>query len=518
MARITSPEARFRFMRRSASLRRQRQVAAQPIPETDDQLWRYIRDTWGVEIPRLVHPDCAGRHDAPFSAFADAFFCRVPTSLWLGSRGLGGKTLMLALLAATEAAVLAAPVSLLAGSEEQAQNAYGYLTALWERPEAPRSLLVRPPTKTELRLRNRGGVFVHRGSSRSARGQHRPRLRIDEVDEFKRSRSERSQIDVLDDALGQPMTQNGVSPQTLLASTWHYHDGAMALLLRRLRGGELDGRLYEWCYKESLERVVDGQSVGWLPESDVEAMRARMTSQQFAVEVTLQEPRAEDLAIDRTAVDAMWDQRFTAAARLGSSSEPFRGAPGEYIELPCCDDYEPGQGAHLHHRYATGCDWGRKRDYTAIVTYRTDLEDGWWLVAWEIDQGGDWPHLVRRFNDRVRRFPGHAAYDGTGIGDGLGALVEVPATAVLLSGGATGRRAQLFNDYIVAIENRRLLAPRIDRAWEDHRAVSRADLFGGGHPPDSFVAGALAWSCHRELANLNLDFGVDRLAKPESTD
>ena len=37
---------------------------------------------------------------------------------------------MLALLAATEAAVLAAPVSLLAGSEEQAQNAYGYLTAL----------------------------------------------------------------------------------------------------------------------------------------------------------------------------------------------------------------------------------------------------------------------------------------------------------------------------------------------------------------------------------------------------
>lgn len=205
--------------------------------------------------------------------------------------------------------------------------------------------------------------------------------------------------------------------------------------------------------------MVDGHSVGWLPESDVEAMRARMTSQQFTVEVTLQEPRAEDLAIDRTAVDAMWDQRFTAAARLGSSSEPFRGAPGEYIELPCCDDDEREQGAHLHHRYATGCDWGRKHGYTAIVTYRTDLKDGWWLVAWEIDQGGEWPHLVRRFNDRVGRFPGHAAYYGTGIGDALGALVEVPATAVMLSGGATGRRAQLFNDYIVAIEDRRLLPP-----------------------------------------------------------
>ena len=389
MVRRYDPEQRFRFMRRVAALRAEASTSSLVAPASDDALWRLVRDSCQVEIPRAVHPDCEGRHIAPFTAFTDAFFGRQPTAVWIGSRGLGGKTFLLALLAASEAAWLGAPVSLFAGSEEQGRIAYSYLAEFWGRAGAPSQLLAGAPSKTELRLRNGGGVFLHRGSARSARGQHRPRLRIDEADEFKLARSDRTRIEVLDDALGQPMTQGGVSPQTLIASTWHHHDGAMALLLRRLREGELEGAVYEWCYKESMQRVVDGAAVGWLPESDFEAMRARMTSQQFAVEVALQEPRAEDLAIARDAVDAMWDPDFNEAVRRGRLSEPFRGAPGEYIELPCCRDYDPAEGPHRHDRYATGCDWGRKRDYTAIVTYRTDLDDGhWWLVGWRSIRGG----------------------------------------------------------------------------------------------------------------------------------
>ena len=510
--------ARLDFLREMAELRARAADHLRPAPRDDDELWVYVRETWGVEIPRLVHPDCSGVHAAPFTAFADAYFARIPTAVWIGSRGLGGKTFLLALLAATEAATLGAEVSILGGSEEQARIAYRYVGKFWGLTSAPRQLLERSSTRAELRLSNGGGIFVHRASSRSARGQHRPRLRVDEADEFKLARTDRSRIEVLDDALGQPMTQGEVSPQTLIASTWHHHDGAMARLLRRLRSGELDGAAYEWCYKESLRRTVADELVGWLPEADVEAMRGRMTRQQFEVEVALQEPRAEDLAIARGAVDEMWSERWNSAARAGVSAEPFRGAPGEYIELPCCAEYDPKEGPHRHHRYATGCDWGRKRDFTAIVTYRVDTESGnWWLVAWEIDQGRSWPELIERFNTRVRRFPGPAAYDGTGVGDAVSALIKVTATAVILTGGAAGRRARAFNDYIMAIEDGRLQGPRIQQAWEDHRALTRLDLFGrGGHPADSFVAGALAWSCRTLEPRYDLDFGVDRLAKQTS--
>ncbi len=510
--------ARLKFVSRMAEVRAQSPTEVWPPPGNDQELWEYVRDTWGVEIPRLVHPDCEGRHRAPFAAFADAYFSRVSTTLWIGSRGLGGKTFLLALLTATEAATLGAEVSLLAGSEEQARIAFQYCGKFWELPSAPRRLLERSSTKAELRLSNGGGIYVHSASSRSARGQHRPRLRVDEADEFKLARTDRSRIEVLDDALGQPMTQGEVTPQTLIASTWHYHDGAMARLLRRIRSGELDGEAYEWCYKESLKRSVGGEPVGWLPESDVEAMRGRMTQQQFAVEVALQEPRAEDLAIARAAVDEMWSEDWNSAARAGASSAPFRGAPGEYIELPCCAEYDPEEGPHRHHRYATGCDWGRRRDFTVIVTYRTDFDDGhWWLVGWEADQGRSWPYLVERFNERIRRFPGPAAFDGTGIGDVVGSMITVRAQSVTLTGGAIGRRAKLFSDYIMAIEDGRLWGPRIERAWEDHRALTRLDLFGrGGHPADSFVAGALAWSCRTLEPRSDLDFGVDRLAKQNS--
>ena len=70
--------------------------------------------------------------------------------------------------------------------------------------------------------------------------------------------------------------------------------------------GELDARSYEWCYRESLRRDVEGEVEGWLDPADVEAMRSRMTTMQFRVEVELQEPRAEDRVIAPAAVDLLF--------------------------------------------------------------------------------------------------------------------------------------------------------------------------------------------------------------------
>ena len=101
------------------------QAGSRRPPATDDELWQFVHDHFGESLVRDVHPDCVARgHVAPFTAFADAYFARVPLVLWIGSRGLAGKTYLLGLLIATEVATLGAGVSLFGGSREQAVIAF----------------------------------------------------------------------------------------------------------------------------------------------------------------------------------------------------------------------------------------------------------------------------------------------------------------------------------------------------------------------------------------------------------
>jgi hypothetical protein len=53
-------------------------------------------------------------------------------------------------------------------------------------------------------------------------------------------------------------------------------------------------------------------------------------------------------------------------------------------------------------------------------------------------------------------------------------------------------RADLFSNYINLIEKGSLLAPRITFMYHEHLYCRYGDLYGPGHPPDSFVSGALA--------------------------
>ena len=504
------------------------------MPKDDEGLWNYVKDHWGIEIPREVHPDCVTRgHVSPFKAFADAYFVRVDTALWLGSRGLSGKTFMLALLAITEQVTLGAGVALIGGSREQSQLAHEYLKKFWELDNAPRYLLLTEPTKREIQLSNGGSSFVHAASTRSARGAHRPRLMLDEADEFDVDRiANPPKIKVLDDAMGQPMEQEGaggvtVIPQTVISSTHHKANGPVTLLLKRISEGELDATKYEWCYKETMrrphptERGDDGElvTIGWLSPDEVGRMRGRMNSMQFRIEVELQEPSVEGRAIDSDAVDFLFNEEWGT----------YAGVRGEYLEFPCCDIYVIAQRRYaldptaeeprpcVQHQYVTGADWGRKRDLTAIVTYRVDIPAGpegsgigagtWVLVAFEIDNKKDWPILTEKFNARVRRFPGLAAHDATGLGDVVASMITVPCTEVILSGGPTGVRTALFNDYIAAIEAHAMTGPRVESAYYTHYYLTDDALWGAGHPPDDFIAGALANSRRTNLHDMGVGIG-----------
>jgi hypothetical protein len=70
-------------------------------PVTDHELYQAVRALWGITIPaKQVCPN----HTPPFKVFADAYFARHKVIVLKASRGLGGKSRMLATLGLTRQA------------------------------------------------------------------------------------------------------------------------------------------------------------------------------------------------------------------------------------------------------------------------------------------------------------------------------------------------------------------------------------------------------------------------------
>lgn len=285
----------------------QQATAQIPLPSNDDELWEEIALLTGVEIPRTKVCD---NHVAPFTAFCDAYFARSSMAVWKGSRGLAGKTLMLALLGFMEVVNLGANEAILGGSAEQARRVLEYQAMFWKHKAAPTYLLKSDPTAMHMQLSNGGNIVCLTASQKSTRGIHPQRLRLDEIDEM--------DIDIFDAAMGQTMESTldiqgsrGILPQTVASSTHQHADGTMTEILRR--AAERNYPVFEWCYKES--------ATGWLTPRMIETKRNEVTKEMWRVEYEMGEPSIGNRAIDTEQVDTMFD------ASLGT----FEGAPGEYI-------------------------------------------------------------------------------------------------------------------------------------------------------------------------------------------
>ena len=87
-------------------------------PQTDNELWEFVRAVLGVEIPRV---SICSHHVAPFTLFADAYFNRHSTMIVKASRGLAGKSYLLATLGVTFMITQAAAVTILGGSGAQSR-------------------------------------------------------------------------------------------------------------------------------------------------------------------------------------------------------------------------------------------------------------------------------------------------------------------------------------------------------------------------------------------------------------
>lgn len=424
------------------------------LPITSEETLReFVYYAWGVRIPNVqVCPE----HSTPWRAFCDAYFARSPVQVWFASRGFGGKSFLLSVLANTEAATYGVGVNVLGGSGSQSKRVMEHMGNLWNYKDAPRGLL-KADAATITRLANGAVIEALMASQASVRGSHPARLRLDEIDEM--------DIAILDASMGQPMEQKGIRANTVMSSTRQYADGTMQKILQR--AAERAWPVHSWCFRENLEPY------GWLTHAQVEQKKLEVTSAMWKTEYENQEPSPGSRAIQPEAVEKMFNRK------LGE----FDGAPNEYIEIE-----PPIPGA----RYAHGADWAKKEDWTIIPTIREDLTPKR-VVAWERTGRLDWPVMIAKLDARIRRYGGRALHDGTGLGDVVKDYMNEQANAFIMAGR---QRADLLSEYIAACENHELEYPFIRHAYSEHKFASQEDVFGGGdghHLPDSISAGALMW-------------------------
>jgi len=417
-------------------------------PTNDAELKTFLADRFGIRIPDTqVCPN----HSTPFRAFADAYFARYGVTVWKASRGLGGKSYLLALLGHLEANVLAADVTILGGSGEQALRVIEYLQKLSGDEEN---------TQRRTLYSSGGRVTALMASSKSARGPHPQRMRLDEVDEM--------ELVILDAAMGQPMGTEKIAKQTVMSSTHHYADATFTEVQRR--AAEKGWPVYEWCYKET-----SAEPDGWLTTEEIESKRGEVTDSMWKAEYDLQEPSPEDRAILPEKVDLCFDKELGV----------FPGDLGKTVTIE-----EPISGA----TYATGCDWAKKKNFTIIDTLRTDVRP-MRRVCWTRTGRLPWPMMVAKFDTQVTKYKGNACHDATGIGDAPDDYKSVTAEGVILTGQTRG---DVFTQYIAAIEGGHIKSPKIRYCEGEHRYCTNNDLSGSGHPPDSFVAGALAYRASQQ--------------------
>lgn len=452
--------------------KRDGQVYDYVAPSNKYELQRYLEQFCGLIIPdKAVCPT----HCAPLDAAWAAYCAEESIIVIKASRGLGGKSSMLAGLSILEM-VEGMNVAILGGSSQQSQRVHEVAKESWDhvyvsreaKTNKPngwirgplRNFLSREPLtwKTITKLGNWMRALT--ASTRSARGPHPQRLRLDEVDEM--------DLVVFDASMGQTMKMKGrtFKPQTLISSTHQYPDGTFTEILKRAK---MKGwPIFEWCYRENL--TTNG---GWLDPSEVDRKRNEVTQAMWDIEFELQEPSSEGRAFDTDAI------RHVFSPKNGKVEDKVGK---RYIfEKP-----------KLNAKYAHGADWAKKKDYTVIVTIRYDCEPAM-IVAYERIQRRPWPVMIARLDERIAMYGGRAAHDATGVGDVAHDYLEEDAAPVIMAGAA---RKELFTDWILAVEQKKVASPNVQSLRTEHEYCTSDDLYGSGrenHPPDSVVAAAMAW-------------------------
>jgi hypothetical protein len=236
------------------------QKLAEDGPQTDDELWFWVKDNIGVEIPRVSV--CDG-HDAPFDLLAAAYFNRYPAILGMGNRG-GGKTFIVALLHWINSEFKPGYESCTFGATEaQSLRCYTHLKGWVNDENGDRKPQITSSVMRETVWNTGSKVEVLAGTPEAVNGPHTQTAHGDEVELMRQDTWEESR----NIAVSKTLTDGTVYPSLeLLTSTRKSLHGRMQELIDGINkaiklGATPDYKLIIWCIFEIAKEVPNCQVV-----------------------------------------------------------------------------------------------------------------------------------------------------------------------------------------------------------------------------------------------------------------
>ena len=212
-------------------------------PTTRLSLRGYLKEYLNVCVPEVAV--CEG-HQAPFDYLAHAFLTpNGGNALVWACRG-GSKTMLAAILTVLESVhEPGLETCILGGSRAQSGYMYAYVRSFLQGTHFKHD--VERVTKQKAQLANGSCVTILPASERTVRGVHVPRLRLDEIEEFR--------DDVFEAAKFLPQSTETASARVEMLSTLHRPYGIMSDLVAAPEEKGLT--LFKWCLWEVIQRCHD---------------------------------------------------------------------------------------------------------------------------------------------------------------------------------------------------------------------------------------------------------------------
>ncbi len=254
-------------------------------PKTKEHLQVYCSIVLNMRFP---YPNCCKDHDSVLDAIWDTYSESEDLSIWYAMRG-SGKTQTLSVLGYLESAFKeACGICILGGSLEQSTKAVGYLDHIWSLPGVPRHLLSTGSVAGRgYKLTNGSWVTALAASSKSVRGPHPQKLRLDECDEMDEK--------IYDASLGQPKSNYGIKDNIVISSTLHYPFGLMSKIIDERH--EKGARLYQWCVEEAKKPF------GFWDVEELKRRKRQITNAMWEAEYLLRRPKLGETIFDFMSVD-----------------------------------------------------------------------------------------------------------------------------------------------------------------------------------------------------------------------
>jgi hypothetical protein len=213
-----------------------------------DELMDFIEAYWKLRVPRAqVCPE----HTPPAEYILDSFFETVQNAVCWANRG-GGKTLLGALSTWLDAVFKNhCATKILGGSQEQSKRMYEHLTGEGDGwgmvTEDFRHVLRGEMLAHRTVLNNQSNIQILTASSKSVRGAHPQKIKLDEVDEM--------DPNIYEAALLVPQTKRGIKASIQIYSTMHRAYGLMNKIITE--AAQSGYKVYKWCICDVLEKCPE---------------------------------------------------------------------------------------------------------------------------------------------------------------------------------------------------------------------------------------------------------------------